>query len=88
MQYSVIIAYVVGILMLYGVIWILYKPLRAVFKIILNSALGSVGLVVFNLLFGWLGMGIGVNAWTALTVGILGLPGMALLIFLQRLFCA
>ena len=62
------------------------KPLRGIFKIIVNSALGAVMLLLWNIFGAGLNLYIGVNIYTALTVGILGLPGFILLLVMKWFF--
>lgn len=64
---------------------VLAKPLKSLFKVIVNSALGCVAIIVFNFVGGIFGAYIGVNAFTALMVGLFGLPGFLSLLILQFL---
>lgn len=79
------IAYIVGAILLIIAAFLLARPIKLLFKLIINSALGCLGIVLFNLAGGILGLSIGVNIVTALTVGILGMPGFALILFLQKI---
>jgi len=58
-------------------------PLKAIWKLILNSI--SWGLLIFfiNLIGGLFGFKIGLNIITAIIVGVLGIPGAVLLIILK-----
>ena len=69
-------------LFLFGRIFIL--PLKSIFKLILNSVLGGVLIYIINLIGGAWGFSIGLNFFTSIFVGILGIPGAILLIILQR----
>ena len=51
-----------------------------------NTALGFLALAALDLCSGVTGLHIGVNLINALLVGILGLPGLALLVLLQWVF--
>jgi len=79
------IAYVVGAILFTIALFLLARPIKLLLKLTLNSALGCVGIIIFNLASGFLGLSIGVNIVTALTVGILGMPGFALILFLQKI---
>ena len=81
-QYT--IPFAVGAIILFAVLIFILKPLRALFKIIINSALGACLLLLYNMVGGSLGLYIGVNAYTALTVGILGIPGFLLIVILKQ----
>ncbi|MGI6553961.1 MAG: pro-sigmaK processing inhibitor BofA family protein [Bacillota bacterium] len=62
---------------------ILVKPLRLLVKIIFNSFVGLLMLLVFNFIGGLLGFTIPVNIVTVLLAGFLGIPGLILLIVVQ-----
>ena len=68
-------------LFLFGRIFIL--PLKSIFKLILNSVLGGILIYMINLIGGAWGFSIGLNFFTSIFVGILGIPGAILLIILQ-----
>jgi inhibitor of the pro-sigma K processing machinery len=78
-------AYLFGGVMLYLVIWYFYRPLKWLMRLAVKSALGCVGLVLFNLLSGFTGITLGVNLVTSFAVGMLGLPGLGLLILLKNM---
>lgn len=65
---------------------IFFKPLKKIFVLLLNSLLGGVGLYIFNWIFAPLGFAIGLNIVTAAVCGMLGLPGLVLLILVKLLF--
>ncbi|MCL2578297.1 MAG: pro-sigmaK processing inhibitor BofA family protein [Defluviitaleaceae bacterium] len=50
-----------------------------------DSACGTVGLLLFNIVFSGFGLAVGVNALTVLVVGVLGAPGFVLLYATQML---
>lgn len=78
-----IFLYITGIIIACVLIVIFAKPLRALIKIAVNSAIGGVCIVIFNFVSQLFGFFIGVNALTAVTVGILGAPGFVMLLLLQ-----
>ena len=61
-------------------------PLRLALKVACNTALGFLALAALDLCSSVTGLHIGVNLINALLVGILGLPGLALLVLLQWVF--
>lgn len=85
MDFNTLIAYAFGIVILYILIWIFYKPLKFFMKYVTKAAIGCISIVLFNLSLGFLGFHIGVNLITSILVGVLGLPGICLLLFLQRM---
>ncbi len=80
---SLITAYGLGIILIFIILKIFYKPLKFLIKILLNSIFGGIVLFVLNLVGGNIGMSIGINAFTALITGVLGAPGLSLLLLLQ-----
>lgn len=84
MQWEVIAAYVVGLVLLYVLGWLLLVPLKFIFKLLLNGVLGGVALWGLNLLGSLIGITIAINPITALITGFFGIPGVILLIILQN----
>ncbi|MGN0659406.1 MAG: pro-sigmaK processing inhibitor BofA family protein [Emergencia sp.] len=60
----------------------LTAPLRVILRLLLNSVAGAVLLLVINFIGMNFGIMIPVNAVNALTVGILGIPGVVTLLLL------
>ena len=54
-------------------------------RVMRNMAIGVAGMLVFNLLLGNFGLRVGINAITALVVGLLGAPGFLLLYAAQMM---
>lgn len=65
---------------------ILTKPIRWIFKLLLNAAFGFVLLFLVNFFGDPVGIYIGVNFVNALVAGFLGVPGVILLVLLHFLF--
>jgi inhibitor of the pro-sigma K processing machinery len=74
-----------GILLLALLFRILKTPLRWAFKLLLNAAIGFVALIVLNFFGAWVGLSLGVNWLNAIIVGVLGIPGVILLLLLKYL---
>ncbi|MCL2841091.1 MAG: pro-sigmaK processing inhibitor BofA family protein [Defluviitaleaceae bacterium] len=53
--------------------------------VVRNIALGIGGILLFNFLFAGMGLAVGINAVTAMVVGLLGAPGFLLLYATQML---
>lgn len=66
---------------IFGRIFIL--PLKSILKLLLNSILGGALIYIINLIGGFFGFTIGLNLFTSIFVGILGVPGAVLLIILK-----
>ncbi len=82
---GIILAYTAGIMLIFMISWIFFKPLKFMGKIILNSLLGAVVLMIFNYFGQYTGVYIGVNEFTALSLGILGVPGFIALLLVKIL---
>lgn len=65
------------------VLAVLHRPLGAVARLAARSLAGLGGIWLFNLAGGLIGVQVGVNLLTAVTAGLLGLPGFGLLLLLQ-----
>jgi len=83
MDFLVIVAYVAGVLILYALGKMLLIPLRSIFNLIVNAVIGGGVLLVINFIGSFWGFVVGVNPITALIVGMLGVPGVALIIALR-----
>ena len=60
-------------------------PIRLIFRFLLNTAAGFILLLLFNYIGMYLGLTLGINILNALVIGILGLPGLVLLLVLKWL---
>lgn len=85
-NFSVVAGYILGLLIIFVVCKILFTPLKFMFRLILNSIFGVLFLFFINLLSPLTGIYIGINAVTAVALGILGLPGTCLILLLQIFF--
>jgi len=83
MDFLVIIAYIAGVLLLYALGKMLLIPLRTIFNLIVNAVIGGGVLLVIKFIGGFWDFTGGVNPITALVVGLLGVPGVILLIALR-----
>lgn len=80
-----LLAYLFGIIILYIVVKVLIIPFKYLGKLIINAILGGAALWILNIFGGALGIQIGINIVTALVVGLLGIPGVILLLVLQHI---
>ena len=58
-------------------------PLKIALRVALNSALGFGAVWLFNLTTAVTGLSLGLNLFNAVTIGILGIPGLGLLLLMQ-----
>ncbi|MBS7315377.1 MAG: pro-sigmaK processing inhibitor BofA family protein [Clostridiaceae bacterium] len=61
-------------------------PVKWIFKLLLNTVLGFVGLFLVNWLGSYIGISLGINVVNAVVVGTFGIPGLILLLLLRWLF--
>ena len=78
-----IIAAILAGFLLIALIRVFSAPLRLALKLLANTALGFLALWAVGLTSGITGIALGLNLWNALVIGILGLPGFALLLLVQ-----
>ena len=79
----------IGILILFvvGAVLRLFKtPLKLAMQVLLNTLLGFGALFLLNLTQALTGISLGVNLLNDLVIGILGVPGLGLLLLVQWLF--
>jgi inhibitor of the pro-sigma K processing machinery len=62
--------------------------MKAILKLVYNALIGAVVLLAINFIGGFFNFHIALNAVTALITGILGAPGVVLLILLKYMFGA
>ena len=60
----------------------LLVPLKVILRLLLNSVLGAVLIIVINFIGMNIGVMIPINVVNSLTVGILGVPGVIMLLLL------
>lgn len=70
-------------LFLFGKIFVL--PLKKIIKLIINSLLGGATIFLINLIGAGFDFHIGLNIFTSILVGLLGIPGAVCLIIVKLL---
>ena len=83
---SQVIIGIFAVLLLIAAFKLFSAPLKWAAKITLNTLLGFGCLIVFSFLGGYIGAVPGVNLINSLVVGVLGLPGFAMLVCLTWIF--
>ncbi len=86
MELPIFVAYAVGIVLILVLGRILVFPLKVVLKLVYNGLIGGLALWLVNLIGAPLGFILPITVWTALLVGLLGIPGVALLILYYVFF--
>lgn len=82
---SVIAAAVFGLFMLYVLSRIFYQPLKVLLRAAVHLVAGGLVIVVYNLAGATWNLAVGLNLVSALTVGIMGIPGLLMLIALRQI---
>lgn len=70
-------------LFIFGKIFIL--PIKKILKLVINSILGGFAIFLINLVGANFGFHIGLNIFTSILVGLLGLPGAICLVIVKLL---
>ena len=82
---SVVLLIAAIVLAVILVLRLLAKPIRFLFKLLINTALGFVLLWLVNFFGGAIGIELELNVLNALLVGFLGIPGVLLVLALHFL---
>ena len=82
--YTIVLA-AVGILLMLLLIRIVKTPIRWAFKLLINALMGFAALFVLNFFGAWVGLELGVNWINAIVIGVLGFPGVILLLLVKYL---
>ena len=75
----------VGLFLLVAVVRLFRRPLKLALRVVVNGALGLGALWLLNSAAPITGLTLGLNWFNALTVGVLGLPGLGLLLLVKWL---
>lgn len=81
----IILAWIIGVLIVFAFGKVMLLPLKIIFRLVINGILGGLAIVIINLIGAQLGFTISLNLISALVAGILGLPGIILLVILKFL---
>ena len=76
----------VGLALLAVVVRVFSTPLKLLLKVGLNTLLGLGALILLNAVSPVTGLSRGLNLFNALVVGVLGVPGLGLLLLVQWVF--
>jgi inhibitor of the pro-sigma K processing machinery len=85
-DYGVVLAYIIGIILLLVLGRLLFVPLKAVMKLVYNALLGAAAIFLVNLVGGLFGFHVAFNIYTAFIIGALGIPGFILIVILKIIF--
>lgn len=88
MDINTIIIYGACLIVLFIIGRIFYLPLKHIFKLLINSVLGGFLIYIVNLIGGSFEFHIGLNVGTAIFTGLLGVPGVVVLVLVRMLIGA
>lgn len=86
MNFNTILAITFLLIILVMIIKTMIKPIKTALKLCYSCILSGIGIFGVNILGSIIGMHIGLNAVNVIAIALLGLPGIALILFLQLLF--
>lgn len=64
---------------------LLRKPIAWIFKLMIHAVMGYIALLIFNFVGAWVGLSLGLNWLNAAITGVLGIPGVILLLLIKYL---
>lgn len=85
MDLNTVFYYIIGLALLYIVGIILVIPMKYILRLIGNGIIGGLTLFAFNFVGKYFALGLVVNPLNAIIVGFLGVPGLVLLLILQKI---
>ena len=80
---SSVLMIVLAVLVIFALLKILSAPIRLIFKLLINTAVGFALLFLVNLIGSYFGFSLEMNLLNALITGIFGIPGVVVLIFIK-----
>ena len=81
-----IMAYATGLVLIFVFCRIFIKPIKWMIKLLINGILGGLILAAVNFVGGFAGITVLINPMSALISGLLGVPGVILVIILQYIY--
>jgi len=84
-DFNSIIPYIACILFLFIFGKIFIVPIKTILRLVINSVLGGLMIFIINLVGSIWGFHIGINLVTSIFVGILGIPGVIVIVIIKLL---
>lgn len=85
MDLNTVIVYLACLVVIIIIGKIFYVPLKHIIKLLINSVLGGVLIYIVNVVGASFNFHIGLNIGTAIFTGILGVPGVVVLVLVKLL---
>ena len=83
MNFNVVVGYVLGLLIVIAVSGICLKPFKTVIRFVANSLIGIGLVLLINFAGKHFGIHIGINPISAALLGMLGVPGVVMILLAQ-----
>ncbi|MDO4547144.1 MAG: pro-sigmaK processing inhibitor BofA family protein [Clostridia bacterium] len=85
MPWALVLSFALGICLMYIIGWLLLVPMRFMWRMMAGSLLGALLLWLVNQFYPITGFAVALNPFSALAVGLMGLPGFGLVVALNFL---
>jgi len=83
MDFNSIITYIACIFFLFIFGRLFIVPIKTILKLVVNSILGGIIIFIINLIGSIWGFHIGLNLITSIFIGILGIPGVIVIVIIK-----
>ena len=83
---NTVLTVIIAVFLLWLVIKIFATPIKWALKLLLNAIIGFIMLFIFNFLGGFIGLSLSVGWVSAIVAGVLGVPGIILLLLIENFF--
>ena len=83
MSISPVLAFVIGVVLLAVVLKIISFPIKRIIQLVINAIIGGVLLYIINIFGASIGFTLDISWWSALIVGVLGVPGVIIVAIIQ-----
>ena len=83
---SIVFLIVIGVLLISLAFKLIKTPIKWALKLLINAAIGFAALFLLNFFGDPIGLHLNLNWFNAIVTGVLGVPGVVLLLLLQYLF--
>ena len=82
-NFATIVGYLLGILIVFVVSGVCLKPLKHIARFLINSFIGILLAMGINIIGAHWGIHVGINPVTSIILGMLGVPGVILILLAQ-----
>ena len=83
MTISPIVAFIIGVVLLAIVLKIIAFPIKRIIQLVINAIVGGLLLYIINMFGASIGFTLDITWWSALIVGVLGVPGVIIVAIIQ-----